>query len=783
MPPKRKEAAEVGGPSPADTSFDPLSSAVPAPVKRQRVSRACDQCRAAREKCDGIRPQCYPCVTQHRPCTYTASPKKRGVQTGYIRTLELALAWVFENSPGSEDALSAVLTQGGQMHNLLGGKDPGGAERVHRKWRRSRVSKSIDLILAGGIAPSSYRDKLSPLEDASDTEGEAHASTTPRLISRDQGAPGPDPSGGIDIPRKAPRDPPRSSADSLPPVELPPSSPPSSTFVTSASPARLKLPANHWRLLDIYFSYTHSWLPILDKQDLFQALYQYAEQGLVVSPGEALPPVHAELWSVLALAAFQDRASSKISPTLDYDHSQRSPAELYDIARDLIPFEDGKFHVQHARALLLLSLVNLGRGHHTSAWLLVGLATRISLDTTTRQSLGHGPSRHNNGMQPVLAACFMLDTIISVRYNKPAHLAAEDVADEMPIPEDGLEQWEPWISCEGFGTGHGGSHESRNPAYCLSTFNQLFGLLRVVSREMVSRRRGPPSAERTMLSVSELQEAVRPNSPFAIFVKSPPVGSASVPTAYLVRILFLWAVAFLGPQADASLAPIRDTLVQYRERFGACGMPTFISSCLHSLRNQPDLPDHCKAELDDLLTVYSSPWGEERRMPNTSYPVARISQTAKGPPGFTRPSLLLPPMNLATTFPTPAPFRVYNNSTIPTSISHGDSGGYGFLNNSSSMSGYQRTALLPTTQSHRRAMEMQSSLSGIGPSQRNHHHSAPYTTTGFGGHSVEFEALLDDLASIECTDPVEVDPQFMMNLGFAPGCDIDDILSRGFGGI
>ncbi|KAK3690121.1 hypothetical protein B0T22DRAFT_188242 [Podospora appendiculata] len=779
MPPKRKERPEVDGLSPADTPSGPPSAAVPAPVKRQRVSRACDQCRNAREKCDGIRPQCFPCVSQHRPCTYTASPKKRGVQTGYIRTLELALAWVFDNTLGSEDALSTVLNQeGGQMHNLLAGKDPGGAERLHKKWRRSQARKRIDHVLSGGAAPSSYRDKLSPLEDASDTEGEAHASTSPGLILTDQQPPGPDPSEDTDIPRRAPWDPPQSGGDILPPVELPPSLPPSSSFVTSAPPGRLKLPVNHWRLLDIYFSYTHSWLPILDKQDLFQALYLYSEQGLVVSPDEPLPAVHAELWSALALAAFQDRASSKSSPTLDFDHGQHSPAEVYDIARDLIPLEDGTFQVQHARALLLLSLVNLGRGHQTSAWLLVGLATRISLDANTCQPLSRG--RNKNGMQSVLAACFMLDTVISLRYNKPAHLTAEDVADEMPIPEDGLEQWEPWTPCEGFGTGYGGSHVSRNPAYCLSTFNQLFGLLRVVSCEMSSRRRELPPAERTMSSIPELQEAIGPNSPFGTFVRSPTLGSASVPTAYLVRIIYMWAVSFLGPQADASLAPVRDALLQYRERFGACGMPTFIPSCLRSLSSQTGLPHHCKEQLEELSTAYSSLWGEERRMPTTRYSAAQISQPAKALPGLTRSSLLLGPMNSAMPFPTLAPFQFYNNYTLPTPPSHGDSRGYGLLN-SSSMSGYQRAALLPTL-ANRTAMEMQSSISGIGPSQRNHHHLAQYTTTEFGGNSVDYDALLDDLASIECTDPVDVDPQFMMNLGFAPGCDLDDVLSREFGG-
>lgn len=50
------------------------------PQKRSRVSRACDQCRASREKCDGAQPNCQTCALQRRPCSYNEMPKKRGIQ-------------------------------------------------------------------------------------------------------------------------------------------------------------------------------------------------------------------------------------------------------------------------------------------------------------------------------------------------------------------------------------------------------------------------------------------------------------------------------------------------------------------------------------------------------------------------------------------------------------------------------------------------------------------------------------------------------------------------------
>jgi hypothetical protein len=81
----------------------------PPPVKRFRVSRACDQCRQNREKCDGNQPQCAPCSDGKRQCTYSSSPKKRGLPPGYIRTIELALALAFQQDAELEASLTAKL--------------------------------------------------------------------------------------------------------------------------------------------------------------------------------------------------------------------------------------------------------------------------------------------------------------------------------------------------------------------------------------------------------------------------------------------------------------------------------------------------------------------------------------------------------------------------------------------------------------------------------------------------------------------------------------------------
>ena len=108
-----------------DKVSDSKDSEKSKPVKRTRVSRACDQCRSAREKCDGSQPHCQSCKGQDRECTYHEPPRKRGIQPHYIRTLELLLAWTLQSAPGLEGNITSSLAkEDAPVHKLLAGEDP-----------------------------------------------------------------------------------------------------------------------------------------------------------------------------------------------------------------------------------------------------------------------------------------------------------------------------------------------------------------------------------------------------------------------------------------------------------------------------------------------------------------------------------------------------------------------------------------------------------------------------------------------------------------------------------
>jgi hypothetical protein len=700
------------------------------------------------------------------------------VQTGYIRTLELALGWVFEKVPGSEDALGAFLAHDGrQGHLILAGKDPLGAERLQKRWRKSRVHKGIDRILSGETVSSPGHDGLSPSADASDTEADAAqgrnhpGSVAPDMEATAQETPTPRRmSSGHCLPV--------TPINESPGIEQPRQMPPGGVSHSQALPGLLKLPANHWRLLDIYFSYTHSWLPILQKQDLFQASYLYPEHGLAVDPKDAASAVHAELWAALALASVQDAASSKPSPLDHADSAHPPPSRVYDIARALLPSEHGPFQIHHARAFLLLSLVNLGQDKLTAAALLAGSAIRILLDPDTPQR--GAQDRDGLRLKLALMSCFLVDTILSVRCNRPPHLKADDLAAFPLVSENGPDQWEPWTPCDGFGAGSVDSRSSRSSAFCLSTFNQLYAILKVVAGEMALRRQGPLPIEASSAFASQLQQAINPSLQFGSFVVAPTCGNASVPTPYLVRATYLWASALAEPHSETLLPLLHDTLDQYQRLFGRCGTPPFLSACIASFANDEYLHLCSRREvLRSLVSTCSSRRFDDRRPSVRASPQnpLRAAQDLRESLSSAQSAPSNPLMN----YPPHIISSLYSSPTRQQhSQPHTTNKGYESFLGPNMAGSYQRPFANPSV-GMPSGSNMHMQHPGAAARGSTHHDPPSHHLIPSLGPSPDYDALLADLASLESTDAL--DPQFMTNLGFAPGCDITEILTRDFGAV
>jgi hypothetical protein len=546
--------------------------------------------------------------------------------------------------------------------------------------------------------------------------------------------------------------------------------------------------------MDIYFSYTHCWLPILEKQEMFQASYLYsAGQTVNLSAEHPSSSAHAELWSALALAACQDAASSKAATTR---HSAGSgamtPAQIYNTAKSLLPADDGIFDIHHARAVILLSLVNLGRSNLTAAWLLIGKAVRIYLEVSSRDRVGH--EKQSQRFRSVFIACFILDTMVSQQSGKPPHLTPDDMAHAANIAENDLDEWQPWAACEGFGEDDGNFRSSRNPAYCLSTFNQVYSIFKVIGRDIARKRAGMEYDRASAVGLPQLQRAININAPFGAYILSSGVGSGPVPSPYLLKIIYLWGTGLLDAISISTARLMIAIIEEYQIQFGACAMPPFLAACLASWSSRSGfdgLDPQDKVRLSALGEGHAALWDSQPTVsPHTYHELSRsrgahfayhnTDQTDQ------RPTAVLPPLNPAV----PAPS--YTTSGLPTGSSSRGHGSHNAPVSSPyllSSYGNARELLRPVvpvmsgdtatdpTSNVRIVAEAHHAASTLQPSYLLPSHSSSLTGAPI---SADYDAILDDLASIDYADRVETDPQFMVNLGFAPGCDLNEVLSLDF---
>ncbi|KAJ0162353.1 Quinic acid utilization activator [Colletotrichum tanaceti] len=725
-------------------AHDAENSTAPAAVpKRQRVSRA------AREKCDGVQPQCFSCVTLSRQCTYNVAPKKRGVQTGLIRTLELALVWLFDRVPGTEDKLAALLAQeGGSGQSLLLDKDSDAGNRLHKRWRRCRVHKDIDRLLSG-------KDGVSPRQDTSGDDSDADVDARNKR-NGDTPPDGTDPS-------------PQPTATDPKPEATPSETAPRHRHA-STSRRRFKLPRNFPRLLSVYYSYTHSWLPILNpKESLDSTAASYPPDGFDIDPEDSnTSAAHAELWCALAIGAFQDATSSYSSGGPE---PPERPSLILAAARSLIPVET-EMALGHVKALLVLSLVKLGQDNAGAASLLIGLAVRGGMALTDRQARerhhdsfsGHSTSStddsYSNSLDRVLKTCLMLDTIVSLRLGQTPHMRTNDMK-EKTTEETGPEEWAPWVPRAGFGTGN--AEGVAQPVQSLSSFNQLYQFFRTLNQAVESGSANPK------IGAANLVQALDPRFSFCNSVVFGASTIPILPSAFLIQATFL--VATLTLMADArvsliwSLMEVLESSISY---FGAAGVSpllvTYMSiagtkTCVHALR------DDDKTRWNSLMVDFMAVWQD--RTSNREYSPMDADQSDQTP---TRVESATPQLAQKAS-------SVRRNSQYPFPMNPDSyhSNGSGFLQTASSASPSTARTMPFTPGSQLDTFP--SGFMGHLPSAQ-----ASYLM-GQGAHGIDYDAIMDELASIDCTDSMESDPQFMANLGFAPGSDLTDMLRGEYGGM
>ncbi|KAI5817247.1 fungal-specific transcription factor domain-containing protein [Pyronema omphalodes] len=161
--------------------------------KRLRVSRACEQCRSKKIKCDGLQPTCSPCAGLSIQCSYGSSPKKRGLAPGSVSALEksvkllqriLGLLLVSVNS--ADKALIALI----QQHATTLFEDSDDALRLTKAWKEGSVLEALEALQANGVDGLKCQRQLSDGKADSRTEvNESYARFRVELSPADNAEP------------------------------------------------------------------------------------------------------------------------------------------------------------------------------------------------------------------------------------------------------------------------------------------------------------------------------------------------------------------------------------------------------------------------------------------------------------------------------------------------------------------------------------------------------------------------------------------------------------------
>lgn len=488
---------------------------------RKRVTVACTRCRAGKYKCDGAKPMCSTCSAAKQPvaCTYEISSKKRGLREGYVRGMEILWGIALRKMDGLEELLLSVLSD--NQNPLLQPDDNSNLGPL-RVWRKSCVSRALNKqlnILEESRDSSAKRKRYVAFLDTDDDGDEVQEE------QKEKGRVYPveniimEPSNEVQEEQKE-----KGGEEEVCPVEniimepssmflpeqdhdinsqlgstgLQPSAESSSLQMVPVSSADdYHLPSYLGRLVDVYFSYTHCWFPILEKHHIRRLVYRHLrknseDNGANFATGKEDDISAVILWAIAALSTHQVSQSELWCINCGLPSSASELVWLYyKKTRSMIPDEedDANFEVVHVQALLIIAILNIGHGNWSTSWLLVGKAIHIAINLGLDNPCRPAPTMDDRRSVHVFWGCFVLDTLISAKIGRMPRLRREDIERIDLLCEEGDEEWDSWLDCLQVYTAQ--KVDPGLPLFILSTFNRLVETCKILNICCVSRHRRP----------------------------------------------------------------------------------------------------------------------------------------------------------------------------------------------------------------------------------------------------------------------------------------------------
>jgi hypothetical protein len=446
------------------------------PQKRRRVSKACDQCRQGKLKCNGAIPRCSTCMEVKKPCTYGTTTRRRGLRTGYVRALECLWGLVFQSIAGSEDVVEILIANTSRKSFWVRDelRDAHRTEDMPLEtWKLSRIPQAIDEVL-------SLNEEM---DDDSQATVLSNTSPSTKVIN---------PSWSLqDQPLPNEQTQPSTASQTIcwrccadvqeqPWKQIAGAPGQSRVEGTARTISKLgqsllpELPLNSQKLLDQYFALTHSWFPVVERHGVYKSLFAYRKRLATKDVKDRKTGEEALLWAIFAYSIAMHHLSDVEEGSIQ--QSMHPPNPLYMIARNNIPVEvEDSYSDGHVQALLILALLHYSSGQWGLARIMIGQAILVASHLGLDQCDKGQPDRHRR----IWLGCFALDTLTSVHTEKPSWIRSLHVHPFLPLlDETGNEEWEPWHLRGVLLTGLGAEMaEFAAPTHTISIFNKLLELL------------------------------------------------------------------------------------------------------------------------------------------------------------------------------------------------------------------------------------------------------------------------------------------------------------------
>jgi hypothetical protein len=415
-------------------SEEPSTSSANGKRKRQRVSQACERCRAKKYRCDGAGPPCAACHTADTACNYGQAGQRRGLKTGYVKVLEMLWGLALKEIPNSEHVATQLLAT--LSRDDLDSNSPAALQA----WRNSGLPSKIASLL----------DDESSEQHARESAGSPLLAPTWRL---DRVAATGEPPERTSVDTRVQTS---TSELSIPPVNT------QTLLPRAEDPNEFPpLPPGWHLLLQAYLSYEDSWLPILPKSSIWRMAYAYESSAAEASPDRC---VHtrgdvATLWAALMLGEMHVNGAMSVGTKVmrTRAHALLTSASSYEP------------DVSYAPAFLLWSVIHMGRREFTFAKMKLVQAHVLATSLPLSIPRLRGSLLKN--------ACFVMDVLLALATDsRPLVIGTHSPAEEVCQSE--LTDWEPFVDPlrqQQMASDTTPSLQSR-PSRIYSTYDQLLKL-------------------------------------------------------------------------------------------------------------------------------------------------------------------------------------------------------------------------------------------------------------------------------------------------------------------